>query len=90
MHTVREFLEAAFAHAGLDWREHMETDPRYLRPAEVDALQADASLARRELGWSHRVGFHELVGIMVDAEIDDLAGRVAGIIPSALAAELNT
>ncbi len=70
MHSVREFVEVAFAHAGLDWREFVETDPRYLRPAEVEALQADATLARKELGWTHRVGFEELVKLMVDAEME--------------------
>jgi len=74
-HTVREFLERAFAHAGLDWRRHVEVDPRYFRPAEVEALQADPSKARERLGWRHRVGFEELVGLMVDAEMSELARR---------------
>jgi GDPmannose 4,6-dehydratase len=77
-HSVRDFLELAFAHAGMDWREFVDTDPRYLRPAEVEALQSDPSLARRELGWTHRVGFEELVKLMVDAELDDLAVRSSG------------
>jgi GDPmannose 4,6-dehydratase len=76
--TVREFVECAFEHAGLDWNEYVETDPRYFRPAEVEALQADPSLARTELGWSHRVGFRELVRLMVAAEMDDLARRSSG------------
>jgi GDPmannose 4,6-dehydratase len=79
MHSVREFVEVAFAHAGLDWREFVETDPRYLRPAEVVALQADATLARKELGWTHRVGFEELVKLMVDAEMEDASRRAAGM-----------
>jgi len=79
-HSVRDFLSAAFAHAGLDWREFLESDPRYLRPAEVDALQADTSLAQRELGWTHRVGFQQLVGIMVDAEMEELAVRSSGVL----------
>jgi GDPmannose 4,6-dehydratase len=78
MHSVREFLEGAFAHAGMDWREFVDTDPRYLRPAEVEALQADASLARRELGWTHHVRFEELVKLMVDAELQDLERRSSG------------
>ncbi len=72
MHTVREFLELSFAHLGLDWRDHVETDPRYLRPAEVEALQADPSKARTRLNWRHRVTFAELVKLMVDAELDQL------------------
>jgi len=73
MHTVREFLELAFSRAGLDWHDYVETDPRYLRPAEVEALQADPAKARRKLKWEHRTGFLELVHLMVDAEMEDLA-----------------
>lgn len=80
MHSVQEFAELAFTHAGLDWREHVEFDVRYLRPAEVDALQADPSKARRVLGWRHQTGFEQLVGIMVDAEMDDLKRRRLGIL----------
>ncbi len=54
-HSVREFLELAFSHAGLDWREHVKIDPRYFRPAEVDLLLADATKARQRLGWAPRV-----------------------------------
>ncbi len=79
MHSVREFVEVAFAHAGLDWGEFVETDPRYLRPAEVAALQADATLVRKELGWTHRVNFEELVKLMVDAEMENMSRRSAGI-----------
>jgi GDPmannose 4,6-dehydratase len=71
-HTVREFLELSFAHAGLDWRQHIEIDPRYLRPAEVDALQADPTKARNRLNWTHRVKLPELVRLMVDAELEQL------------------
>jgi GDPmannose 4,6-dehydratase len=74
-HSVSEFLEAAFTHLRLDWRRFVEADPRYLRPAEVESLQADPRLARSELGWCHRTGFEELVHIMVDAEMDALARR---------------
>jgi GDPmannose 4,6-dehydratase len=80
MHSVREFVEVAFAYAGLDWREFVETDPRYLRPVEVEALQADATLARKELGWTHRVKFEELVILMVDAEMENVSRRAAGIL----------
>ncbi len=71
-HTVREFLELSFAHLGLDWRDHVEIDSRYLRPAEVEALQADPSQARARLNWRHRVTFPELVKLMVNAEMDQL------------------
>ncbi len=71
-HTVREFLELSFAHLGLDWRDHVEIDSRYLRPAEVEALQADPSQARTRLNWRHRVTFPELVKLMVNAEMDQL------------------
>lgn len=80
MHTVREFLDASFACVNLDWHDYLLTDPRYLRPAEVDALQADPARARHELNWRHRVGFNELVRIMVDAELEDLARRSSGVL----------
>ncbi|WP_334110167.1 GDP-mannose 4,6-dehydratase [Thermodesulfitimonas autotrophica] len=69
-HSVKEFLEEAFSYAGLDWREHVEIDPRYFRPTEVEFLLADASKAREKLGWQPRVTFKELVRIMVDADIE--------------------
>jgi GDPmannose 4,6-dehydratase len=79
-HSVREFLELAFEHAGLDWQPHVEIDPRYFRPSEVDELQGDASKAKDKLGWEPTVGFQELVRIMVDADVaaleDQLAGKV--------------
>ncbi|MGA8029935.1 MAG: GDP-mannose 4,6-dehydratase [Bryobacteraceae bacterium] len=68
-HSVRDFLDLAFERVGLNWREYVEIDPRYYRPAEVDDLRADPSLARRELGWEYRVGIRALVNIMVDAEL---------------------
>jgi GDPmannose 4,6-dehydratase len=69
-HTVREFAEAAFAYAGLDWEKHVEVDPRYLRPAEADDLRGDASKARRRLGWLPKVTFEELVVMMVDHDME--------------------
>lgn len=69
-HSVGEFLEAAFAYAGLDWKEHLEIDPRYMRPTEVDSLRADTSFARRTLPWEPRVGFEDLVMIMVDSDLE--------------------
>ncbi len=68
-HSVKEFLELAFKHAGLDWREHVREDPRYFRPSEVDLLLSDPSKAMKQLGWRPRVGFHELVTRMVDSDL---------------------
>jgi GDPmannose 4,6-dehydratase len=68
-HSVREFLELAFAHAGLDWKRHVEIDPHYYRPAEVDELIGDAGKAKRQLGWEPRTRFADLVRLMVDADI---------------------
>jgi len=72
--TVREFLEEAFSYAGLDWREHLRFDERYLRPTEVDALIGDAGRAREDLGWVGTIHTQRLVQIMVDADIAALAG----------------
>ena len=69
-HSVREFLDAAAAHLGLDWHKHVETDPRYFRPTEVDFLLGDASKARDRLGWRPRVTFEELVHMMVDHDME--------------------
>ncbi len=74
-HSVRDLVEAAFGHVGLDWRKYVKSDPRYMRPAEVDLLQADPSKAKRELGWSPNVKFPELVAMMVDADLERLRGR---------------
>ncbi len=71
-HSVQELVETAFAHAGLDWRDHVRTDPKLLRPAEVDHLIGDASKARRVLGWEPAVDFRALVHMMVDADIERL------------------
>jgi GDPmannose 4,6-dehydratase len=68
--TVRQFCERAFARVGRDYRDHVEIDPRYFRPAEVDLLLGDASKAERCLGWKPRVGFNELVDRMVDADME--------------------
>jgi GDPmannose 4,6-dehydratase len=77
-HAVREFVELAFAWAGLDWMEHVEVDPSYFRPAEVDSLCADASKARRVLGWEPSVTFDELVRIMVEADMKAVEARLKG------------
>ena len=70
MHSVRDFLDMAFSEAGLHWQDHVDLDPRYLRPAEVDALQGDPSKARAQLGWMPRVSFPELVKMMVQHDIN--------------------
>ncbi len=67
-HTVREFAELAFRFAGLDYRDYVAADPELFRPAEVNILLGDATKARTRLGWSNRIGFHELVREMVDAD----------------------
>jgi GDPmannose 4,6-dehydratase len=77
-HSVSEFADRAFAEVGLDWREHVEIDPRYYRPAEVDSLLADASKARRVLGWEPSVSFEELVHIMVESDVAELDRALAG------------
>jgi GDPmannose 4,6-dehydratase len=71
-HSVRELVEIAFAHAGLDWQKHVRVDPALLRPAEVDHLLGDASKARQELGWQPEVSFKQLVEMMVDADLERL------------------
>jgi GDPmannose 4,6-dehydratase len=71
-HSVREFLDETFGHLDLDWKQFVEIDPRYFRPAEVDLLIGDASKARRKLGWEPKITFKELVRTMVDADLADL------------------
>jgi GDPmannose 4,6-dehydratase len=74
MHSVREFVERAFALVGLDWERHVEIDPRYFRPTEVDELCGDASKARERLGWQARTTFRDLVRLMLEADL-----REAGV-----------
>jgi GDPmannose 4,6-dehydratase len=76
-HSVRECVEIAFGHVGLDPEQSVATDPRYLRPAEVDHLVGDASKARDKLGWQPRVSFKELVEMMVDADVERLTAASA-------------
>jgi len=71
-HTVRDCVEVAFEHVGLDWREHVVQDERFIRPAEVDVLVGDAGKAQRELGWEPEVSFEELIRMMVDADLERL------------------
>ena len=76
-HTVREFCERAFSRAGLDWERYVKVDKRFYRPAEVDLLIGDASLARNRLGWKLQYKFSDLVDEMVDADLDAVAeGRI--------------
>jgi GDPmannose 4,6-dehydratase len=74
-HSVKEFVTAAFACAGLDWQDHVVLDPALVRPAEVDLLIGDASKARRELGWQPTVNFSGLVRLMVDADLELLRNQ---------------
>lgn len=71
-HSVRELLDEAFSHLDIDWQQHVEVDPRYFRPAEVDLLIGDATKARQKLGWQPEITFKELVKKMVDADLADL------------------
>jgi GDPmannose 4,6-dehydratase len=77
-HSVREFVEAAFSYAGLDWQKYVVLDKRYLRPAEVENLRADWTKAREELGWRPTVRFAELVRIMVDADLNEVETKMSG------------
>lgn len=77
-HSVREFAELAFSHAGLDWAKYVDIDPRYFRPAEVDILLGDASKARTKLGWRPKTGFEELVKLMVEADMRLLNDKLSG------------
>ena len=81
-HTVREVLDVAFGELDLDWKKHVEMDPRYLRPTEVDHLRGDPSKARRELGWTAKVGFRELIQMMVRSDEQDVRTALAGRAPS--------
>ncbi|KAJ6420212.1 hypothetical protein OIU84_030175 [Salix udensis] len=69
-HTVEEFLEVAFGYVGLNWKDHVVIDKRYFRPAEVDNLKGDSSKTRKVLGWKPKVGFEQLVKMMVEEDID--------------------
>jgi GDPmannose 4,6-dehydratase len=78
MHSVREFLDEAGECLGMDWQDAVEIDPKYYRPAEVDALCGDASKAKEKLGWTPKVTFKELVRIMVESDVKALEDRLAG------------
>lgn len=78
MHSVQEFVEQAFSCVELDWREYVVTDPRFLRPAEVDQLCADPRKAKQQLGWEPVVSFPQLVRIMVEADLERLRANASG------------
>ncbi|UCD93495.1 MAG: GDP-mannose 4,6-dehydratase, partial [Candidatus Zixiibacteriota bacterium] len=71
-HSVKSFVDTAFGHVDLDYHDCVVTDPRFVRPAEVDRLLGDASLARKEMGWEPEVDFEGLVKMMVDADLERL------------------
>jgi GDPmannose 4,6-dehydratase len=77
-HSIEEFAAEAFGYVGLDWREFVESDPRYIRPAEVDILRADASKVRAKVGWETKINFRELVRIMVDADMESVGLKPSG------------
>jgi GDPmannose 4,6-dehydratase len=83
MHNIREFLELAFSRAGLDWRDHVVSDPRFFRPAEVDRLVGDFSKAHQKLGWQPTTSFEELANMMVDSDMKAQQRVVATGEPSA-------
>ena len=82
-HSVREFLDLAFGHLGLDWKKYVEIDARYYRPTEVDLLLGDSSKARKKLGWKPRVHFEELVRLMTDADLEVESRKPAALAASA-------
>ncbi len=77
-HSVREFLEEAFAYQGLDWGKYVRIDQRYFRPTEVELLRANPAKARKKLGWEPKVTFKELVRIMVDLDMEAIGLKPTG------------
>lgn len=75
-HTVEELVEIAFSHAGLNWRDYIVIDPKFVRPAEVDLLLGDCTKAKEKLGWKLEVGFEQLVKMMVDSDLEKLKKQV--------------
>ena len=71
-HSVKELVQSAFSYVGLNWEKHVKTDPKLVRPAEVDILLGDSSLAQKNLGWKPKTSFVELVKMMVDADLERL------------------
>ena len=83
-HSIRELLDATFDLVGMDWAQHVEIDPWYFRPAEVDLLIGDATKARTKLGWKPTVGFYDLVRMMVEADLERERQIVEGLKPGAV------
>lgn len=81
-HSVEEFCDVAFTHLGLNWKDYVVQDERYMRPAEVDLLLSDPSKAKKQLNWEPKVSFEELVTMMVDAAMDKIAAQRAGAVPA--------
>jgi GDPmannose 4,6-dehydratase len=77
-HSIKECLDVAFAHLGLDWHKHVEIDARHYRPAEVDLLIGDCSKARKHLGWEPKTKFADLIRLMVEADVRLLQDQLAG------------
>jgi GDPmannose 4,6-dehydratase len=77
-HSVEDLVRIAFSHAGLDWKDHVRTDPKLVRPAEVDTLLGNAALARKNLGWQPTTTFEEMIGSMVDADIARVQRELRG------------
>jgi GDPmannose 4,6-dehydratase len=80
-HSIRELLEVAFVAAGLDWKQHVHCDPKLMRPAEVEYLCGDASKAREKLGWKPRLGFADLIKMMVEADLEALQATEPASVP---------
>ena len=78
-HSVKEVLEVAFGHVNLNWQHYVKIDPQYYRPAEIDILIGDSSKAKERLGWSPRVGFQELITMMVDSDLQQETDRLEGL-----------
>ena len=78
-HSVRDLVETAFSHVGLNWQDYVRTDPAFLRPAEVEHLVGDSAKAQRELDWTPSVDFHALVRMMVDADVKRLGAAAGGV-----------
>ena len=89
-HSVQEFMQEAFAYAGLDWRKHVKISERYFRPLEVDVLIADTRKTRQQLGWEAQIKFHDLVAIMVDADVEAVGLESRGRGKSILEAKIGS
>jgi GDPmannose 4,6-dehydratase len=88
-HSVKDFVQAAFSYANLDWEKYVAIDPRYFRPTEVADLCADASKAKRQLDWKPQVNFFDLVAIMVDADMEAVGLAPIGQGQNILAAKFS-